>query len=112
LCIAGLGCRYIELLSVSLHVENGFWVAQDLESGRYIPKPSQRPYHVIFISQKELRQLQHSRAEGLAVPVFHYAQQLFGRLPGFSYTPNSLTTSNDYATAEEAVPAHAYVDAI
>ncbi len=100
---------YTDFDSVAIFRQGEVWLAQDTGSGRYFPTPSQRPYHVIFITHPELRSLQYARAEGLVLPVFELAQQYFGRLPGFSFRTRSLTAPNDYANREDAVPVSDYV---
>lgn len=109
LCISGREWCYVDFDSVAIFREEGVWFAQDTASGRYFPNPSHRPYHVIFISYAEFRTLQNARAEGLAFPVFEFAQKHFGRLPGFSFRANSLETPDDYATAGDSVPVSDYV---
>ena len=100
---------YVDFDSVAIFREGGVWFAQDTASGRYFPNPSHRPYHVIFISFAEFRSLQNAQAEGLAFPVFEFAQEQFGRLHGFSFRANSLETPDDYATRGDAVPFSEYV---
>jgi hypothetical protein len=100
---------YIDFDSVGIFQEGGVWFAQDTATGRYFPNPSHRPYHVIFISYAEFRRLQNVRAEGLAFPVFEFAQAHFGRLKGFSFRARILETPDDYATQGDAVPFSEYV---
>lgn len=110
LCVSGAHWRYADFKDVALYSsQEGVWLAQDTISGRYFPKPSKQPYHVLFISATEFRRLQHWRGEGIAFPVFEFAQERFGRLPGFSFRERTLETPEHYATAEEVVPAERYV---
>ena len=95
--VAGERWSYADFESVAIFQEDEVWLAQDIESGRYFPNPSERPYHVVFISHAEFQGIQSSRAEGLAFPVFEAAQRHFGRLPGFSFRARSLETPEDYA---------------
>jgi hypothetical protein len=107
--VAGEHSSYTDFDSVAIFRQEGVWLAQDTESGRYFPNPSHCPYHVVFISHAEFRHIQYARAEGLAFPVFESAQQHFGRLPGFSFRAKSLEAPDDYANQGDAVPASEYV---
>jgi hypothetical protein len=109
LCVSGRQWSYKDFDSVAIFQNEGVWVAQDTGSGCYFPNPSNRPYHVVFISHAELLRIRHSRAEDLAFPVFQSAQQHFGRLPGFSFHAKSLEVPDDYANRGDAVPISEYV---
>ena len=100
---------YTDFDTVAIFWQQGVWIAQDIASGRYFPNPSHRPYCVIFISHAEFCRLLHARAEGLVLPVFEFAQQHFGRLPGFSFRTRSLDAPSDYANRGDAVPVSEYV---
>ncbi len=107
--VAGKQPLYTDFGSVAIFQHEGVWLAQDTDSGRYFPNPSYCPYHVVYISHSEFQRIQCARAEGLAFPVFESAQQHFGRLPGFSFSANSLEAPDDYATLGDAVPITEYV---
>jgi hypothetical protein len=107
--VAGKQSSYTNFDSVAIFRQEGLWVAQDIESGRYFPNPSHCPYHVVFISRAEHQRIEHSRAEGLAFPVFQAAQIHFGRLPGFSFDAKLLETPDDYANRGDAVSDSEYV---
>jgi hypothetical protein len=107
--VAGKRWSYTDFDSIAIFQHEGVWFAQDANSGLYFPNPSHSPYHVIFISHAEFQRIRHSRAEGLAFPVFELAQEHFGRLPGFSFRANSLEAPDDYANQGDAVPVSEYV---
>jgi hypothetical protein len=109
--VAGRQWSYTDFDSVAIFQQEGVWLAQETDSGRYFPNPSHRPYHVVFISHAEFRRIQNARNEGLAFPVFELAQQHFGRLPGFSCDRTSLDAPDDYANRGDAVPISEYVPA-
>lgn len=100
---------YTDFASVALFRRDNIWLAQDAGTGRYFRNPSVQPYRVAFITTDEFTRLRYCRAEGLAYPVFEFAQRCFGRLPGFSSRRRVLQTPEDYATAPEAVPPSEYV---
>ena len=107
--VVGEHWSYTDFDSVAIFQHEGVWLAQDTDSGRYFPNPSHSPYHVVFVTHAEFQRIQHSRAEGLAFPVFESAQQHFGRLPGFSFRAKSLEAPADYANRNDAVPRSEYV---
>jgi hypothetical protein len=109
LCVSGKRWWYKDFDSVAVFKDNDVWLAQDTDSGRYFPNPSRLPYHVVFISHAEFKRIQYSRSEGLAFGVFEFAQQHFGRLPGFSFRARSLNAPEDYANRVGAVPISQYV---
>lgn len=107
--VCGSTWAYSDFSSVALYRRDDLWLAEEIESGRFFPNPSRRAYHVVFISQVEFARLQYFRAEGVAYPVFEFAQRHFGQLPGFAVKGKSLSTPDDYAIASEAVPPSQYV---
>ena len=109
--VEGRQGRYTDFDSIAIFKQENLWLAQDTASGRYFPNPSQRPYHVIFISHAEFLRLQYARAEGLGFPVFQFAQKHFGRLPDFTFHARSLSAPDDYANRGDAVSLSEYVPA-
>lgn len=107
--VSGRDWCYTEFDSVAVFPQEDVWVAQDTATGHYFPYPSQRPYHVVFISRSEFQRLQGARSDGFAFPVFEAAQKHFGRLPGFSYRDSCLITPHDYANCIDGVPISEYV---
>jgi hypothetical protein len=81
----------------------GVWVAQDIISSSVFHEPSVVPYHVIFLSPLDHGQLLEKLRQSQPQAVFHFTQLHFGRLPGFDFSGNTLTTPDDYATACKAV---------
>ena len=99
---------WTDFASVSVYREDDLWLAQDAATRRFFRNPSWRPYCVLFIGDDEHRRLRYCRAEGLAGPVFRFAQSHFGRLPGFAARDRALETPDDYATADDAIPPSLY----
>lgn len=77
----------------------GIWMAIDDASGRLLPQPSRRAYHVIFIAEDEQLALARALAFHDGKRVFAIAQEHFGRLPGFDFADGVLISPRDYATA-------------
>lgn len=79
---------------------HGIWIAQDVLTGFLFHTPSVVPYQLIFIPKHEFEMLVDSLEEGRARRVFSMAQEKFGRLPGFAFTENTLTSPDNYATVQ------------
>ncbi len=95
------GRTWARWASECIHVTqtaHGIWIAQEVLTGCLFQTPSLIPYQLIFIPRYEFATLVSSLEEGRARRVFSMAQQKFGRLPGFSFTENTLTSPDNYAT--------------
>ena len=79
--------------------DEGLWVAEDDATRLVFHEPSEVPYHVVFISWEDFTRLCSWREQDVALPVFEFAQELFGALPGFSCADKLLTTPDGYANA-------------
>ena len=99
--VKGKGWRYERFGVVEVRRQgNGLWLVEDTGTSRIFHEPSEVPYHVIFIDERDFARLHKWRDRDVARPVFEYAQRLFGMLPGFSVARNVLTTPARYASAE------------
>ena len=107
--VFGMAWSYTDFDSVTLLREDGVWLAKDEATVRYFRNPSLQPYRVVFVAPDDFARLRYCRAEGLAFPVFEFAQRAFGRLPGFACRPRVLESPDDYATTGAAVPQSKYV---
>lgn len=101
--------QYDDFQTVCIYCMNGVWVAQDVISGRFFHEASVVPYHIIFVSEPEYRGLMVARHKDMARPIFHFAQMRFGRLPGFTFEKNMLTTPDTYASRKDLFQADEYV---
>jgi hypothetical protein len=83
--------------------EHGFWIAEEVGTGRLFPRPSRVPYRVVFIPQSDYEELMGRRAVGDAEAIFTYARSRFAGLPGFRLHERRLVCPEGYA-AGEGVP--------
>ncbi len=115
LSVEGSDICYLDFPGVHVYQGDGIWFAQDVESGRFFPNPSQMAYRSVYLTFAEFKRLQYFRAEGVAQPVFSFAQERFGKLPGFSHRPKSwfrrasFSAPEKYATARGILPASKYI---
>jgi hypothetical protein len=84
--------------------EHGFWIAEEIGTGRLFPRPSRLPYRVVFIPQDNYEELMRHRAVGDAEAILADARSRFAGLPGFRLRERSLVCPEGYAAEENATP--------
>ncbi|MGA2254295.1 MAG: hypothetical protein ABSG53_06500, partial [Thermoguttaceae bacterium] len=52
--------------------ESGVWVAEEARTGRLFPRPSRVPYRVVFIPEREYRDLIGHKSQGNTEAIFDY----------------------------------------
>ena len=90
-------------------ISNGTWIVQDALSGKLYHEPSAVPYHVIFISASDYRRMIIAKNQDRPRPIFDYAKEQFGYLPGFSFAQDTLKTPDEYACAADLVSGFEFV---
>jgi hypothetical protein len=88
--------------------EPGVWVAEDVTTGRLFPRPSRLPYHVLFLTAADYRDLRGRGTGSDAGAILAYARNRFASVPGFHMQHERLVSPDGYATAE-IMPAGKYV---
>ena len=89
--------------------EHGFWIAEEVGTGRLFPRPSRLPYRVIFIPQSDYEELMGRRAVGDAEAIFAYARSRFAGLPGFRLHERRLVCPEGYAAGEGVATTREFV---
>ena len=102
--------RYLDFDRIKIWKMADLWVAQECVSGNYFPAPSVVPYHVIFISRDDYAMLCDARKKKNARLVYRYAQERFGRLPGFFFSKGFLGVPDEYAECYGSLQGMDWVD--
>ena len=89
--------------------DHGFWIAEEVGTGRLFPRQSRLPYRVLFISQSDYEELMARRAVGDAAAIFAYARSHFAGLPGFRLFQRTLVCPEGYAAGEDVPTAREFV---
>jgi hypothetical protein len=84
----------------------GIFVAQEIESKHYFPRPSDEPYVVIFISLEQYDQLRAEAEEQEMERLVDSVQWILQGIPQFSFDGRKLDGPSGYAGAEYAIPSH------
>jgi hypothetical protein len=87
----------------------GVWVAEEVGTGRLFPRPSNLPYHVLFISGEDYQNLMHRRMDRDGAAILAYARSRFSTLPGFQLQGERLLSPKGYAMAAARFPAREFV---
>jgi hypothetical protein len=88
---------------------HGFWIAEDVGTGRLFPQPSRLPYRVVFIPHSDYEELMGHRAAGNAEAIFAYARSRFAGLPGFHVDERKLVCPEGYAAGEGGLTTREFV---
>jgi hypothetical protein len=94
-----LHSRVLDEVLLYQHASN-LYVAQDRASGQYLFCPSEEPYVVFFIAQRQLRKLQRAIDRAVAKQVLDSMESVIQPAPGFSFEKGSLSAPARYARAE------------
>ena len=81
------------------HHDSDCFVAQDMESGNYLPSPSTEPYAVISISKQQYDELYEQIQKEAIEQMLDSLKPVIRRVQGFSFRGNTLVAPRRYARA-------------
>jgi hypothetical protein len=78
--------------------DQNFWIAEDPATGRLFPQPNLRSFPMLFVSERDYRNLMQWRYAGDARSIFTFVRYRFSQLHGFHLHRERLVAPPSFAS--------------